>query len=111
MKERGRPLVSGIMGLLAVIGCATVLPYLHTCVPSAAASLAVGGADDSETSDSPHGCSACALASTVRASPATDAGPVAPPPEGALIADGLTPPLLAAGPDVSADPRAPPFLP
>ena len=109
MKVRRRPRLAGLLGLLALLGSATVLPYLHTCVPSAAAPLAIRAADDHETSGSTHGrCVVCALASIVRMSPASDAGLDAPPPRRTLLALGVAPLLLAEHPEASADPRAPP---
>jgi hypothetical protein len=109
MTVRRRPRVAGLLGLLALIGSATVLPYLHTCFPSAAAPLAARSTDDHETSGSTHGgCAVCALASTVRMSPAMDAGPIAPPRERTLLATSVPPPLLAFRPEASANPRAPP---
>jgi hypothetical protein len=109
MKTGRRPRAAALLGLLALLGNATVLPHLHTCFPSAAAPLRVRATDDHETSGSTHGgCTVCALASTLRMSPAIDTGPIAPPPELTLLATGVAPPLLAARPEASADPRGPP---
>jgi hypothetical protein len=109
MKLRRPSRVAGFLGLLALIGSVTVLPYLHTCLPSAAAPLAAGAAEDRDASGRTHGgCVVCALASTVQMSPAIDAGPLAPPPERTLLTWRGTPPPLAERPEASADPRAPP---
>jgi hypothetical protein len=109
MTVRQRPRVAALLGLLALAGSASVLPYLHTCFPSAAGPLAVRAAGDAEASETTHGrCAVCALASTVRMSLAIDAGPLAPPPERTALATGVAPRLLADSAKASATPRAPP---
>jgi hypothetical protein len=107
--KAGRLSRGAALGLLALLGSMTVVPYLHTCFPSATAPLAVRTADGHEKSGPTRGgCAVCALSSTLRIEPAIDAGPIAPPPERPFLTTGVAPPLLAEHPEASTDPRAPP---
>jgi hypothetical protein len=109
MKMRRRPRLGALLGLVALLGSATVVPYLHTCFVPDTTSLAVRAADDLETSAATHrGCAVCALASTVRTLPAIGAGALPRPVARTLVAAGVLPQILAGRAEAKADPRAPP---
>jgi hypothetical protein len=109
MRRLGRARGAVRLALLLFLGATAVVPYLHTCGPTATGPFAVRAADDHGSLGSTHlGCAACALWSTARMWASVDGASVAPSRESASVAVHVVRRHLSENVAASAGPRAPP---